>query len=139
MKIRSLAETEAQWTSYLEADEGSPEAFFCQVLTLFAAWVADQELASIKRRTREGLERLVTRARSSGRRGSSTQGRWRRCDGCETGAPASRGSPATSSALPAPSYGCCSGRERHRKRSRFPVGGHVPNGLAGLPAHVTVP
>ncbi len=57
VKIRSLAEAEAQRTRYLEADEGSPEAFLGQVLTMFAAWVADQELESIKRRTREGLER----------------------------------------------------------------------------------
>ena len=57
VKIRSLAEAEAQWTRYLEADEGSPEAFFAQVLTMFAAWVAAQELQSIRRRTREGLER----------------------------------------------------------------------------------
>ena len=28
VKIRSLAEAEAQWTRYLEADEGSPESFF---------------------------------------------------------------------------------------------------------------
>jgi DNA invertase Pin-like site-specific DNA recombinase len=57
MKIRSLAEAEAQWTRYLESDEGSPEAFFGQVLVMFAAWVADQELQSVKRRTKEGLER----------------------------------------------------------------------------------
>ena len=57
VRIRSLAEAEAQWTRYLEADEGSPEAFFGQILTMFAAWVADQELKSVKRRTREGLER----------------------------------------------------------------------------------
>ena len=38
-------------------DEGSPEAFFGQILTMFAAWVADQELKSVKRRTKEGLER----------------------------------------------------------------------------------
>ena len=57
VKIRSLAEAEAQWTQYLEADEGSPEAFFGQVLVMFAAWVADQELESVKRRTHEGLER----------------------------------------------------------------------------------
>ena len=57
VKIRSLAEAEAQWTRYLEADEGSPEAFFGQVLVMFAAWVADQELQSVKRRTKEGLER----------------------------------------------------------------------------------
>ena len=57
VRIRSLAEAEAQWTRYLEADEGSPEAFFGQILTMFAAWVADQELQSVKRRTKEGLER----------------------------------------------------------------------------------
>ena len=37
VKIRSLAEAEAQWTRYLEANEGRPEAFFGQVLTMFAA------------------------------------------------------------------------------------------------------
>ena len=57
VKIRSLAESEAQWTKYLEADAETPEAFFGQVLVLFAAWVADQELQSVKRRTKEGLER----------------------------------------------------------------------------------
>ena len=78
VKIRSLAEAEAQWTKYLEADEGSPEAFFGQVLTMFAAWVADQELQSIKRRTREGLER----ARQQGKGfGASAEGRPRATGG----------------------------------------------------------
>jgi putative DNA-invertase from lambdoid prophage Rac len=67
VNIRSLAESEAQWTRYLEADEGSPEAFFGQVLTMFAAWVADQELASIKRRTRDGLERARRQGKVLGR------------------------------------------------------------------------
>ena len=66
MKIRSLAESEAQWTRYLEADEGSAEAFFGQVLVMFAAWVADQELQSIKRRTREGLERARQQGKTLG-------------------------------------------------------------------------
>ena len=66
VKIRSLAESEAQWTRYLEADEGSPEAFFGQVLVMFAAWVADQELQSIKRRTREGLERARQQGKTLG-------------------------------------------------------------------------
>ena len=57
VKVRSLAEAEAQWIRYLEADPGTSEAFFGQVLTMFAAWVADQEMESIKRRTRQGLER----------------------------------------------------------------------------------
>ena len=66
VKIRSLAETEAQWTKYLEADEGSPESFFGQVLTMFAAWVAAQELESIKRRTRDGLERARQQGKTLG-------------------------------------------------------------------------
>ena len=37
VKIRSLAEAEAQWTRYLEADLGTSEALFGQVLTMFAA------------------------------------------------------------------------------------------------------
>ena len=61
-----MAESEAQWTKYLEADEGSPESFFGQVLTMFAAWVADQELESIKRRTREGLERARRQGKTLG-------------------------------------------------------------------------
>ena len=66
VKIRSLAEAEAQWTKYLEADEGSPESFFGQVLVMFAAWVADQELESIKRRTRDGLERARQQGKTLG-------------------------------------------------------------------------
>ena len=66
VRIRSLAESEAQWTRYLEADEGSPEAFFGQVLVMFTAWVADQELQSIKRRTREGLERARQQGKTLG-------------------------------------------------------------------------
>ena len=103
VKVRSLAEAEAQWTKYLEADEGSPESFFGQVLVMFAAWVADQELESIKRRTREGMDGPASRGRRWGRPGSSGPGRWRRSGGCGREAQASDGSPATSSALPAPS------------------------------------
>ena len=66
VKIKSLAESEAQWTKYLEADEGSSESFFGQVLVMFAAWVADQELESIKRRTREGLERARRQGKTLG-------------------------------------------------------------------------
>ena len=66
VKIRSIAESEAQWTQYLDADEGSPESFFGQVLVMFAAWVADQELESIKRRTRDGLERARQQGKALG-------------------------------------------------------------------------
>ena len=57
VKVRSLADAEKEWTRYLEAGPGTSEAFFGQVLTMFAAWVVDQELVSVKRRTKEGLER----------------------------------------------------------------------------------
>ena len=40
MKISSLAEAEAEWTRPLEANEGSPEAFFGQVLVMFAAYTS---------------------------------------------------------------------------------------------------
>ena len=66
VKVRSLAESEAQWTRYLDADDGSPEAFFGQILTMFAAWVADQELESVKRRTRDGLDRARQNGKTLG-------------------------------------------------------------------------
>ena len=66
VKIRSLADAEREWTRYLEADPDTPEAFFGQVLVMFAAWVADQELASIKRRTREGMERARQQGKTLG-------------------------------------------------------------------------
>ena len=66
VRTRSLAESESQWTRYLEAEQGSPEAFFGQVLTMFAAWVADQERAAMQRRTREGLERARQQGKALG-------------------------------------------------------------------------
>ena len=66
VKVRSLADAEKEWTRYLEAGEGSPEAFFGQILTMFAAWVADQELESVRRRTREGMERARQQGKTLG-------------------------------------------------------------------------
>ena len=66
VKIRSLAEAKTQWICCLEADEGSPEAFLGPVLGMFPAWVAAQELASIKRRTRAGLERARQHGKTLG-------------------------------------------------------------------------
>ena len=117
VKIRSLAEAEKEWTRYLEADEGSPEAFFGQVLTMFAAWVADQELASIKRRTREGLERARQEGKTLGPPRKFTDGQVEAIRRIREGVPASGRSPPTSSARPAPSCGCWSG-----KPSLSPVG-----------------
>ena len=66
VKVRSLADAEKEWTRYLEAEPGSSEAFFGQVLTMFAAWVADQELESVRRRTREGMERARQQGKTLG-------------------------------------------------------------------------
>ena len=57
MRIRSLPDNEQSWAQYLDADPDSPESFLGYTLAGFAAWVSDQELVSIRRRTKEGLEK----------------------------------------------------------------------------------
>ena len=57
MRIRSLADNEQSWAQYLDADPDSPELFLGYTLAGFAAWVSDQELVSIRRRTKAGLEK----------------------------------------------------------------------------------
>ena len=57
VRIRSLADNEQSWAQYLDADPESPESFLGYTLAGFAAWVSDQELVSIRRRTRAGLEK----------------------------------------------------------------------------------
>ena len=57
MRIRSLADNEQSWAQYLDADPESPESFLGYTLAGFAAWVSDQELVSIRRRTKAGLEK----------------------------------------------------------------------------------
>ena len=56
VRIRSLADNEQSWAQYLDAD---PEAGF-------AAWVSDQELVSIRRRTKAGLEKAKADGRKLG-------------------------------------------------------------------------
>ena len=56
MRIRSLADNEQSWAQYLDADPESPESFLGYTLADFAAWVSDQELVSIRRRTKASLE-----------------------------------------------------------------------------------
>ena len=56
VRIRSLADNEQSWAQYLDADPDSPESFLGYTLAGFAAWVSDQELVSIRRRTKAGLE-----------------------------------------------------------------------------------
>ena len=57
VRIRSLADNEQSWAQYLDADPESPESFLGYTLAGFAAWVSDQELVSIRRRTKAGLEK----------------------------------------------------------------------------------
>ena len=57
VRICSLADNEQSWAQYLDADPDSPESFLSYTLAGFAAWVSDQELVSIRRRTKAGLEK----------------------------------------------------------------------------------
>ena len=57
VRIRSLADNEQSWAQYLDADPDSPESFLGYTLAGFAAWVSDQELVSIRRRTKAGLDK----------------------------------------------------------------------------------
>ena len=63
VRLRSLSDSEVQWTKYLDADPDSPEAFMGNVLASMAAYVASmaayvasQERQNISRRTRAGLD-----------------------------------------------------------------------------------
>ena len=67
VKIKSLADSEAQWTKYLEAEAGSPEAFIGQILLMFGAWVADRELESIRQRSIEGQNHARAKGQRIGR------------------------------------------------------------------------
>ena len=66
VRIRSLADNEQSWAQYLEADPDSPESFMGYTLGGFAAWVSDQELVSIRRRTNAGLEKAKADGRKLG-------------------------------------------------------------------------
>ena len=59
----ALAPSEQLWTRYFDADPDSPEAVIGDVLASFFTWAAQQELESIRRRTKAGLDK----ARSNGK------------------------------------------------------------------------
>ena len=63
VRIRSLASSEQLWTRYFDADPDSPEAVIGDVLASFFTWAAQQELESIRMRTKAGLDK----ARSNGK------------------------------------------------------------------------
>ena len=62
VRIRSLSDSERDWTKYLEAPNGGAEAFIGDIVLLVVAWCAEKELQEISRRTKAGL----ARARATG-------------------------------------------------------------------------
>ena len=66
VKIKSLAQSEATWVTYLDADPDTPEAVIGDILTTFMAWAAEQELQAVSRRTRAGLEKARAEGKTLG-------------------------------------------------------------------------
>ena len=66
VRIRSLAQSEATWVTYLAAEPDTPEAVNGDILTTFMAWAAEQELQAVSRRTRAGLEKARTAGKTLG-------------------------------------------------------------------------
>ena len=52
VRIRSLAQSEATWVTYLASEPDTAEAVIGDILTTFMAWAAEQELQAVSRRTR---------------------------------------------------------------------------------------
>ena len=67
VRIRSLAQSEATWVTYLAAEPDTAEAVIGgDILTTFMAWAAEQELQAVSRRTRAGLERAKAEGKTLG-------------------------------------------------------------------------
>ena len=66
VKIKSLAQSEATWVTYLDADPDTPEAVIGDILTTFMAWAAEQELQAVSRRTRAGLQKARAEGKTLG-------------------------------------------------------------------------
>ena len=66
VKIRSLAQSEATWVTYLDAEPDTAEAVIGDILTTFMAWAAEQELQAVRRRTRAGLEQARAEGKTLG-------------------------------------------------------------------------
>ena len=63
IRIRSLAQSEAVWVTYLDADPDTPEAVIGDILTTFMAWAAEQELQAVSRRPGPAWRRPGPRGR----------------------------------------------------------------------------
>ena len=66
VRIRSLAQSEATWVTYLAAEPDTAEAVVGDILTTFMAWAAEQELQAVSRRTKAGLERARAEGKTLG-------------------------------------------------------------------------
>ena len=66
VKIRSLAQSEATWVTYLDAEPDTAEAVIGDILTTFMAWAAEQELQAVRRWTRAGLEQARAEGKTLG-------------------------------------------------------------------------
>ena len=66
VRVRSLAPSEQHWTRYFDADPDSPEAVIGDVLASFFTWASQQELESIRRRTKAGLEKARANGKTLG-------------------------------------------------------------------------
>ena len=72
VRLRSLTSAEESWTRYLDADPNTPEAMIGDILASVFAWASQQELDSIKRRTKAGLERARAAGKTLGPRRKMT-------------------------------------------------------------------
>ena len=61
-----MAQSEATWVTYLDAEPDTPEAVIGDILTTFMAWAAEQELQAVSRRTRAGLEKARAEGKTLG-------------------------------------------------------------------------
>ncbi len=61
-----LAPSEQQWTRYFAANSDSPEAKIGDALVSFFTWAAQQELESIGRSTKVGLEKATAHGKILG-------------------------------------------------------------------------
>ena len=66
VKIKSLAQSEATWVTYLDAEPDTAEAVIGDILTTFMAWAAEQELQAVSRRTRAGLQKARAEGKTLG-------------------------------------------------------------------------
>ena len=66
VRVRSLASEEQVWMRYFDADPDSPEALIGDVLASVFTWQAQQELQSISRRTKAGLDRARAQGKKIG-------------------------------------------------------------------------